>query len=198
MRQHDEDEKHAVSHGRHGEEVDRREAGNVVCREWRRSSESATSDRAARGRAPVRPAGRDAERRQNPTASARGHDARQVALLGDCLQLELWTMETDTMTVLLDEPWSQVVPDIDGHVVVYQDSQAAGESYWTRQRSDLRIVDRDSGTVRVVMPLDTYYGVGIWERWIAFNNYGMYGDSLIICDLVEGGYMDSDLHVVPE
>ncbi len=48
------------------------------------------------------------------------------------------------------------------------------------------------------MPLDTYYGVGIWERWIVFNNYGMYGDSLIICDLVAGGYMSDDLHVIPE
>jgi hypothetical protein len=107
-------------------------------------------------------------------------------------------LRSDTRTILLDDPWSQVVPDVDGHVVVYQDSQAAGETYFAHQRSELRIVDRDSGAKRVVMPLDTYYGVGIWERWIAFNNYGTYGDSLIICDLVEGGYMDADLHVIPE
>ena len=91
-----------------------------------------------------------------------------------------------------------VVPDVDGHVVVYQDSQAAGETYFAHQFSDLRIVDRDTGAKRVVMPLDTYYGVGIWERWIVFNNYGMYGDSLIICDLVEAGYMSDDLHVISE
>ena len=116
----------------------------------------------------------------------------------DDFRLEEWDLATDTPTIILDEPWSQVVPDVDGHVVVYQDSQAAGETYFAHQFSDLRIVDRDTGAIRVVMPLDTYYGVGIWERWIAFNNYGIYGDSLIICDLVEGGYMDADLHVVPE
>jgi hypothetical protein len=112
--------------------------------------------------------------------------------------LETWDIATGETTDLLDDPWSQVIPDVDGHVVAYQDSQAAGESYWDHQRSELRIVDRDTGAKRVVMPLDTYYGVGIWERWIAFNNYGMYGDSLIICDLVAAGYMDEDLHVIPE
>jgi hypothetical protein len=116
----------------------------------------------------------------------------------DDFRLEEWDLATDTRMIILDEPWSQVVPDVDGHVVVYQDSQAAGETYFAHQFSDLRIVDRETGVKRIVMPLDTYYGVGIWERWIAFNNYGMYGDSLIICDLVEAGYMDTDLHVVPE
>ena len=87
---------------------------------------------------------------------------------------------------------------MDGHVVVYEDSQAAGEGFFPDQRTELRILDRETGAKRVVMPLDVYYGVGIWERWIAFNNYGRYGDSLITCDLVEAGYMDSDLHVVPE
>jgi hypothetical protein len=116
----------------------------------------------------------------------------------DDFRLETWDLATDSRTILLDDPWSQVVPDVDRHVVVYQDSQAAGETYFAHQRSELRIVDRDTGVKRVVMPLDTYYGVGIWERWIAFNNYGTYGDSLIICDLVEAGYMSADLHVTPE
>jgi len=31
-----------------------------------------------------------------------------------------------------------------------------------------------------------------------FNNYGTYGDSLIICDLVEAGYLDAGLHAIPE
>ena len=116
----------------------------------------------------------------------------------DDYRLQTWNMSMGETSVLLDQPWSQVMGDVDGHVVVYNDSQAAGETYWAHQYSELRILDRDTGAIRVVMPLDTYYGVGIWERWIAFNNYGMYGDSLIICDLVAAGYMDADLHVVPE
>ena len=120
-----------------------------------------------------------------------------ACVIGNC-RLASYDMDTDAMTILLDDPWDQVLPDVDGHVIVYEDSQAAGERYGGSMRSDLRILDRDTGAKRVVMPLDTYYGVGIWERWIAFNNYGMYGDSLMICDLVAGGHMTDDLHVVPE
>ncbi len=116
----------------------------------------------------------------------------------DDYRLQTWNMTTGETSVLLDQPWSQVMGDVDGHVVVYDDSQVAGEPYWSHQYSELRILDRDTGVIRVVMPLDIYYGVGIWERWIAFNNYGIYGDSLIICDLVAAGYMDAELHVVPE
>ena len=114
------------------------------------------------------------------------------------LGLEAWDMATETTSDVLDDTWSEIIPDVDGHVVVYLDSEAAGESYWAHERSDIRIVDRETGAVRVVLPLDTYYGVGIWERWIAVNNYGLWGDSLITCDLVEGGFMSDDLHVVPE
>ena len=112
--------------------------------------------------------------------------------------LEAWDMATETIADLLDDAWSEVGPDVDGHVIVYQDSESAGESYWAHERSDIRIFDRETGAVRVVLPLDTYYGVGIWERWIAVNNYGLWGDSLITCDLIEGGFMSADLHVIPE
>ena len=108
----------------------------------------------------------------------------------DDYRLELWDVAAGTMTVLVDDPDWQAVPDVDGHVVVYEQMSTAG--------TELRIVDRETGAKRTVMPLDTYYGVGIWERWIAFNNYGMYGDSLIICDLVEAGHMSDDLHVRAE
>jgi hypothetical protein len=114
------------------------------------------------------------------------------------LMLEAWDVTTNASSLLVDDPWDQYACDVDGHVVVYQDSQAAGERYGEHGYSELRIIDRDTGVKRVVMPLDTYFSVGIWERWIAFNNYGMYGDSLITCDLVAGGYMDEDLHVIPE
>jgi len=32
----------------------------------------------------------------------------------------------------------------------------------------------------------------------AFNNWGIWGDSIILCDLVEDGFMDADGHVIPE
>ena len=108
----------------------------------------------------------------------------------DAYRLELWDVAAGTMTVLVDDPDWQAVPDVDGHVVVYEQMSTAG--------TELRIVDRDTGVKRTVMPLDTYYGVGIWERWIAVNNYGLWGDSLITCDLVEGGFMSDALPVVPE
>ncbi len=113
-------------------------------------------------------------------------------------RLQLWNIETDEMTVLLDEPWDQIAPDVDGNVVVYLDSQEAGENWWTNQLGEIRIVDRQTLEKRTVMPTDRYYGVGIWEHWIAFNNVGTFGDSIIVCDLLEGGFMDAEGHVCPE
>ena len=107
-------------------------------------------------------------------------------------------METGVMTVLLDETASQSYPDVDGHVVVYTDSQTSGYEWGSNQNVEIRVVDRESGVIRTVMPMNTYYGLGIWEHWIAVNNVGTWGDSLIVCDLLEGGLMDAAGHVCPE
>jgi hypothetical protein len=107
-------------------------------------------------------------------------------------RLEEWNVETGEMTIILDEPTIQMYPDVDGHVVAYLDAPLGSS------KSEIRIFDRQTLEKRTVMPMDTYYGLGIWEHWIAVNNVGTWGDSLIVCDLLEGGFMDAAGHVCPE
>jgi len=111
----------------------------------------------------------------------------------------LWNIETGKYEVIVTAPYSQTLCDIDSHVIAYVDSQANGTDWRAGgDRAEVRIVDRDTNVIRKVMPLDVYYGISIWSHYLAMNNYGRWGDSIILCDLLEGGFMDADGHVIPE
>ncbi len=113
--------------------------------------------------------------------------------------LWVWNLETDTYEIILSEPWDQGMPDSDGHVIAYVDSQKADEGWFTgSNRAEVKIIDRQTKVKRTITPLDKFYGIALWDRYLAFNNWGMWGDSIILCDLVEGGFMDKDGHVIPE
>jgi len=84
------------------------------------------------------------------------------------------------------------------HVVAYADSQANEDGWFTGDNwAEVKIIDRDTKEKRTITSMDRFYGIGIWDRYLAFNNWGMWGDSIILCDLVEGGFMDADGHVIP-
>jgi hypothetical protein len=116
----------------------------------------------------------------------------------DGFDLVLWNPETNARTIFLSEPYDQGNPDYDGHVIAYLDSQESGTYWYVSNRSAVKIIDRDTSVKREVLPLDTYYGTAIWSHYLATNNVGTWGDSLILCDLEEMGLMDGDGHVVPE
>jgi hypothetical protein len=116
----------------------------------------------------------------------------------DNLDLVRWDLETNDRTVLLSEPWDQLLPDTSGHAVVYLDSNPAGQYWFAEYRCDVRVIDMETGAVRTVMPLDAYFGPSIWGHYVTVNNYGTWGDSLVLCDLEEGGLMDEGGHVIPE
>jgi hypothetical protein len=109
-----------------------------------------------------------------------------------------WNPETNVRTVLVSEPFDQGHPDADGHLVSYLDSQASGAGYWSGYHAEVKIIDRDTLVQRTVLPLDSYFGTGIWSHYLVSNNVGMWGDSLILCDLEAGGLVDTDGHVIPE
>jgi len=109
-----------------------------------------------------------------------------------------WDMETNEYTLLVNEPYDQGLPDADGHIVTYLDSQAAGGGWFGSYHSEVKIIDRDTLEKRVVLPLDTYYGLGIWDHYLAVNNVGMWGDSIVVCDLEIMDLVDSEGHVIPE
>jgi len=116
----------------------------------------------------------------------------------DGFDLVLWNPETNARTIFLSEPYDQGNPDYDGQFIAYLDSQESGTYWYVSNRSAVKIIDRDTRVKREVLPLDTYYGTAIWSHYVATNNVGTWGDSLILCDLEEMGLMDGDGHVVPE
>jgi len=100
-------------------------------------------------------------------------------------------------TLLINEPYDQAAPDVDGNLVAYLDSQAA-QTYYIAAQNEVRVFDRDTQEKRVVLPPGEYYGLGIWGHWVAVNNLGTWGDSLILCDLQEMGLVDGNNHAIPE
>jgi len=116
----------------------------------------------------------------------------------DNIDLVRWDLETNERTVLLSADWDQLLPDTSGFAVMYLDSNPAGEHWFAEFQCDVKVMDLETGVIRTVMPLDAYFGSAIWSHWVAVNNYGHWGDSIILCDLEEGGIMDSEGHIIPE
>jgi hypothetical protein len=122
-----------------------------------------------------------------------------VAMSGtDGFDIVIWNMETNERTVFIDEPWDQGLPDSSGHVISYLDTQAAKKYWFGTYLSEVKIIDRETKVKRTVLPLETWYGPGIWGHYLAANNVGKWGDSIILCDLEAEGLMDTDGHVIPE
>jgi hypothetical protein len=114
------------------------------------------------------------------------------------LDIVVWDMETNNYAILVNDEWDQGLPDADGHLVGYIDSQANDSAWYGVHLSEVKIIDRDTLEKRVVLPLDTYYGLGIWSHYLAVNNVGAWGDSIVLCDLEEMGLVDGSGHVCPE
>ncbi|MDD5307611.1 MAG: hypothetical protein PHU25_09865 [Deltaproteobacteria bacterium] len=112
--------------------------------------------------------------------------------------LMAWNMETNERTTLIDDPWDQGLPDYSGHAIAYADSQAAGTGWFGNYKAEVKILDRDTRALRTALPFDTWYGIGLWSHYLAANNVGKWGDTIILCDLEEEGLMGTDGHVCPE
>ncbi|MDD5307957.1 MAG: hypothetical protein PHU25_11605 [Deltaproteobacteria bacterium] len=131
------------------------------------------------------------------------HDTHELVMglcknnvTNDC-DIYIWNMETNAKEAIVTDPFDQGNLDYDGHVIAYVDSQASGARWFDSSLGEVRIVDRDTRVIRVVSPLDHNYGASIWSHWMAFNNVGAWGDSVILCDLLKGKFVDKDGHVVP-
>jgi len=60
------------------------------------------------------------------------------------------------------------------------------------------IIDLDTGERRRVFDAAIHYAPGIWDKWLVVNQIGPFGDAILLCDLVAGGFMSEDRHVCPE
>ena len=120
-----------------------------------------------------------------------------MAVGTDGTDIVSWNMETNDRTMILSEPWDQLQVDSDNHVSGYLDSAASGLYWFGNYLAEAKVIDRSTGVKRTVLPLETYYGLGFWGHYLAVNNVGAWGDSIILCDLEAGGIMGTDGHVIP-
>lgn len=130
---------------------------------------------------------------------------RQEVVLGawiddltERFDIVVWDLETHERTVVVSDPWDQGGPDAHGNLIVYTDSQTNNSSWFGAYKGEIRVVDRDTLVKRVVLPLSTYWGVAVWDRWVATNNSGPWVDIIILCDLLEMGIVDADNNVIPD
>jgi len=113
--------------------------------------------------------------------------------------IDVWDISTNARTTVVDGPWDQVAPDAYGYLIAYFDSQVTGENWFPDQYSQIKLVDAETHEVRTITPyVDHQYNLALWDKWLAFNNVGVWGDILVLCDLEAGGFIDADGHVIPE
>ena len=126
-----------------------------------------------------------------------GHLVTGTKLTGitDDFDLDIWNMETNERTTILSTAGKQRMPDASGHLISYFDHEPYGAP--ATGTCAIRVVDQETGVTRRVLPWNTWYSQGIWGHWVAANNYGTWGDSIILCDLEAGGLVDSEGHVIP-
>ena len=115
------------------------------------------------------------------------------------VSVEAWNINTNARRTVVDDDWDQILPDSDGYLTAFLDSQVAGQNWFPNQLSQVKILDLTTSEVRTVVPqVDAQYGLALWDKWLAFNNVGAWGDVLVLCDLEAGGFIGSDGHVIPE
>ena len=126
-----------------------------------------------------------------------GHLVTGTKIVGetDDFDLEIWNMDTNARTTIRSAPGSQLMPDASGHLISYFDRELHGLP--GAGDCEIRVIDQQTGDLRVVLPWNTWYSQGIWGHWVAANNYGAWGDSIILCDLLAGGLVGADGHVIP-
>lgn len=110
--------------------------------------------------------------------------------------IEAHDLETGATSWAHVEQWDQILPSVSGHVLAYADKADFAENWFSDQRSHIELYDLETGITRRVTPVGTdYYGIGVHQKYLA---YLLGPQTLILCDLVEGGYIDASGHVCPD
>lgn len=113
---------------------------------------------------------------------------------------DIWIYDIATSTTgwLDHSPWDQYVVAADGHVAVYQDTEALEQTFLEADGQHLEIKDLETAVTRQVTiePAD-YWRPAISGHYLAFLR-GQAVKELFVCDLLEGGFVDAAGHVCPE
>jgi hypothetical protein len=94
-------------------------------------------------------------------------------------------------------PWDQVAVAGNGSVVVYMDTEELGEYYYETSSRHIEIKDIVNGNARQVSILPGNFRLAaVSGHYLSFVR-GSTVKELFVCDLLEGGFMDTDGHVCP-
>ena len=118
--------------------------------------------------------------------------------------LDIWVhdIKTGQSRAVISEPGKQWYADVDGKIMMYKHRDEDTDT----NPSHIYIHDIETGERRRFTPLyDMHNGLGIHGKYISFHHLG-YNDAIneydpyfvYVCDLEEGGFVDSDGHLIPE
>jgi hypothetical protein len=96
---------------------------------------------------------------------------------------------------VFESPWDQIGPTVSGRVLAYFDTQELAHDWFEDQTSNVEIYDLDTGVTRKLTDVAfAYSALARHDRYLGYKA----GDTLILCDLEAGGFIDSSGHVCPE
>ena len=110
--------------------------------------------------------------------------------------VQVHDLDTGSNTWLFHSPWDQIGPAVSGNVLMYYDTQEFASTWWNDQTTHVELYDLQTSVVRQLTEAGyAYWGPAIHGKHLAYAG----GDgTIILCDLEEGGYIDSSGHVLPE
>jgi hypothetical protein len=96
----------------------------------------------------------------------------------------------------INSPWDQIGLSVDDYVVAYTDTEELGHKWFVDQTAHVEIADLETKETRQITNIASkYWGVSQHDKYLA---YGMGSRTIVLCDLEQGGYIDSSGHVIPE
>jgi hypothetical protein len=104
-------------------------------------------------------------------------------------------LETGENTWVIQSPWDQIGGTVSGRILAYADTEELGHSWFSDQTAHVELYDLDTGLSRNLTEIPAEYsGFARHDKYMAYE----YGDTLILCDLQAGGFIDATGHLCPE
>jgi len=108
-------------------------------------------------------------------------------------ELDIWSydMNTKSRSPVINDPGQQFGPEVDGYIMAYHDAEMNN----TYQPNKIRLYDTDTKARRTMTPvMAEQYLFGVHGKYLSL----VYGWNVYLCDLEEGGFIDSEGHVIPD
>ena len=104
-------------------------------------------------------------------------------------------LETGINTWVFPSAWDQMGGTVSGRVLGYADTEELAHNWFADQTAHVELYDLDTGLTRNLTEVPAEYsGFARHDKYMAYQ----YGDTLILCDLEAGGFIDATGHLCPE